>query len=71
MTGAPRGVHRGPRVGERNPGLGRPDRLGADRRGPILSATVFRRSLQRSVNGIVSGSYFALGAIGLTLVYGS
>ena len=25
---------------------------------------------QRSVNGIVSGSYFALGAIGLTLVYG-
>ena len=25
---------------------------------------------QRSVNGIVAGSYFALGAIGLTLVYG-
>ncbi len=25
---------------------------------------------QRSVNGIVTGSYFALGAIGLTLVYG-
>lgn len=26
---------------------------------------------QRGVNGIVSGSYFALGAIGLTLVYGT
>src|SRR5690606_7940534 len=25
---------------------------------------------QRSVNGLVAGSYFALGAIGLTLVYG-
>src|SRR6188508_2730730 len=25
---------------------------------------------QRTVNGMVSGSYFALGAIGLTLVYG-
>jgi neutral amino acid transport system permease protein len=25
---------------------------------------------QRSINGLVSGSYFALGAIGLTLVYG-
>jgi neutral amino acid transport system permease protein len=25
---------------------------------------------QRSVNGVVSGSYFALGAVGLTLVYG-
>jgi neutral amino acid transport system permease protein len=26
---------------------------------------------QRSINGVVSGSYFALGAVGLTLVYGT
>src|SRR5688572_5475220 len=25
---------------------------------------------QRSVNGVIAGSYFALGAVGLTLVYG-
>ena len=26
---------------------------------------------QRTVNGVVAGSYFALGAVGLTLVYGT
>src|SRR5918992_5556503 len=26
---------------------------------------------QRTINGVVSGSYFALGAVGLTLVYGT
>ena len=38
----------------------------------VLLATDGLQALaQRTVNGLVSGSYFALGAVGLTLVYGT
>lgn len=38
----------------------------------VLIATDGLQALaQRTVNGLVSGSYFALGAVGLTLVYGT
>jgi neutral amino acid transport system permease protein len=59
--------------------------LGGAGRGPLLTAVALvlvvglaltiayglHDVAQRGVNGLVSGSYFALGAVGLTLVYGT
>jgi len=60
-------------------------RLTGGGRGPLAATTALVAALalalvvgyglhdvaQRAVNGLVSGSYFALGAVGLTLVYGT
>lgn len=37
----------------------------------LIAAFGLQTTAQRTVNGLVSGSYFALGAIGLTLIYGT
>src|SRR5829696_3304555 len=37
----------------------------------LIAAYGLHDVAQRTVNGLVSGSYFALGAVGLTLVYGT
>jgi neutral amino acid transport system permease protein len=37
----------------------------------LIAAEGLQAVAQRTVNGLVSGSYFALGAVGLTLVYGT
>lgn len=36
----------------------------------LIADSGLRELAQKSINGVVAGSYFALGAIGLTLVYG-
>ncbi|MEX2193666.1 MAG: branched-chain amino acid ABC transporter permease [Thermoleophilaceae bacterium] len=37
----------------------------------LVAAHGLHDTAQRSVNGLISGSYYALGAVGLTLVYGT